>query len=105
MSPQYKNAIFTKLDTELTSKKPRFIYYDDKNHDACQSFIRQFLDAEQEMHGKLLTVHKPKEEGAFDDFLISTALANDALETAPPSKIEFQTSGESRKIKSELSDY
>lgn len=101
MSSTYKDLIFTNLETEITAKPARFSYFDDDS-DESKSFIRQFLDAEKEVKGKLLSVHKPKEEGAADDFLISTALALDALRSTPIVTFDIRTSEKKRGIVSEL---
>jgi len=104
MSAPYKDKIFTNLHTEITAVPSRFQYFDDESPEA-RNFIRQFLDAEQEVKGKLLTVHKPGEEGAEDDFLFSTALANDALQSTAESSIEYQTTGKKREIFAGLEEY
>ena len=105
MSAPYKDKIFTNLQTEITAKPARFEYYDD-NSSESESFIRQFLDVEQDVKGKLLVVKKPKEEGAADDFCFSTALAYDALQSKTTGKIEYQTSGQKREVNSAtLDDY
>jgi len=104
MSAPYKDKIFTNLNTEITAVPSRFQYFDDESPEA-RNFIRQFLDAEQEVKGKLLTVHKPVEEGAEDDFLFSTALANDALQSTAGSSIEYQTAGKKREIFAGLEGY
>jgi hypothetical protein len=104
MSAPYKDKIFTNLHTEITANPSRFRYFDDDS-DECKSFIRQFLDAEQEVKGKLLVVHKPKEGGSADDFLFSTALALDALQSTSTGKIEYQTTGNKRTIQGELENF
>ena len=105
MSAPYKDKIFTNLDTELTADPPRFEYFDD-NSPESQSFIRQFLDVEQEVIGKLLVVKKPKEEGSMDDFCFSTALAHDALQSGESTKLEYQTTGKKREVtQAVLDDY
>jgi intein/homing endonuclease len=103
MSAPYKDKIFTNLNTEITAKPSRFEYFDDDSEE-CKSFIRQFLDAEQEVKGKLLVVRKPEDEGSADDFLFSTALALDALLSTTSVKIEYQTTGQKRTIYSEMED-
>jgi len=104
MSAPYKDKIFTNLHTEITANPSRFQYFDDESPEA-RNFIRQFLDAEQEVKGKLLRVHKPEEEGSEDDYLFSTALANDALQSGKAAKIEYQTTGKKREIFAGLGDY
>ena len=104
MSAPYKDKIFTNLHTEITANPSRFQYFDDESPEA-KNFIRQFLDAEQEVRGKLLVVHKPEEEGSEDDYLFSTALANDALQSAAGSSIEYQTTSRKREILAGLGDY
>jgi len=104
MSAQYKDKIFTNLQTEITAKPSRFEYFDDEKPET-KSFIRQFLDVEQEVRGKLLVVKKPKEEGSADDFCFSTALANDALQSGETAKIEWQTTGRKRGEATALENY
>ena len=106
MSAQYKDLIFTNLDALITSKEQKFEYYEDDSPEN-KSFIRQFLDAEQEVHGKLLSVHKSDEEGSADDFCISTALANDAMNSEPiAEKIDYQTAAQKRPVNKEaMADY
>ena len=53
----------------------------------------------------MLVVHKPKEEGSADDFLFSTALAMDALQTAPSGKIEYKSTGEKRGVLKALENF
>lgn len=107
MSQQYKDYIFTNFQIEITGKPPRFYYFDDNSKES-QNMIRQFLDAEQEIRGKLLVVRKPDEEGSADDYLFSIALAEDA---ALSSKIgnaghfQYQSTGNVRPIFSEMGDY
>jgi len=103
MSAPYKDLIFTNLITEISANPPRFFYFDDPSSE-CQSFIRQFLDAEQETKGNLLVVHKSDDEDSADDFLFSTALALDALVSNPATSIEYQTTGQKRDILSKLKD-
>jgi len=104
MTAPYKDQIFTKLQAEITATHPRFEYYEDKSKES-QNFIRQFLDAEQEMKGNLLSVHKPDEEGAADDFLVSTALANAAIESIPSGKVEYRSTGKKRDVLSALENF
>ena len=104
MSAQYKDKIFTNLQTEITGKPSRFEYFDDEKPET-KSFIRQFLDVEQEVVGKLLVVKKPKEEGAADDFCFSTALANDALQSGAKVSIAYQTTDKKRDTAAALENY
>jgi len=104
MFPSYKDKIFTNLQTEITAKPSRFEYFDDESEEA-KNFIRQFLDAEQEVKGKLLVVKKPAEEGSADDFCFSTALANDALQSNETVKIEYQTTEKKRNVTAALENY
>lgn len=104
MTAPYKDQIFIKLQAEIEASQPRFEYFEDNSKES-KNFIRQFLDAEQELKGSLLAVHKPEEEGAADDFLISTALANDALDVAPSGKIEYKSSGVKRGVLKTLEDF
>ncbi|TET67575.1 MAG: hypothetical protein E3J56_12700 [Candidatus Aminicenantes bacterium] len=104
MSAPYKDLIFTNLQDDIIAKPSRFNYFEDDSEE-CKSFIRQFLDGEQEIKGKLLSVHKPDEEGSADDFLISTALARDALYSTPTTKIEGQGTGVKRNVLAVLDDY
>ena len=109
MSAQYKDKIFTNFQTDLDAEIPRFEYFEDDTPES-QSFIQQFLDAEQEVKGKLLIVHKPEgdtptEGVSADDFLFSTALAHDALQSAPAPVIEYQTASKKREIISKMADF
>ena len=107
MSAQYKDHIFNKLDTEIKAKESRFEYFDDGTPES-KAFIQQFLDAEQEIRGQQLSVHKSDEEGAEDDFLISTALAADAMLSSSSSsshKNQFHTSPKKRGLASNLSNF
>jgi len=65
--------MFSMLQNSIEGRK--FHYFQDNTPEA-QTFEREFLDAEQEVKGDLLTVHKPQDEGSSDDFLISTAEAH-----------------------------
>ena len=102
MSAVYRDQIFTQLKTEMEGQ--RFRYYMDGSEES-KSFERQFLDAEQEVKGQLLHVHKPNEEGAADDWLFSTALALDALLRTPSGKIEYTSIGKKRDMLKTLEDY
>lgn len=107
MSAQYKDHVFTKLDTEIKAKESRFEYFDDGSIES-KSFIQQFLDAEQEVRGEQLSVHKSDEEGAEDDFLISTALAADAMLSSSSSaskRGQFRSSPKKRGIVSSLTNF
>ena len=109
MSAPYKDKIFTNLQTDLTAETPRFEFFEDDSPES-QDFVRQFLDAEQEIKGKLLVVHKPggdssTEETSADDFCFSTALAHDALQSAPQITIEYQTASKKREVMTKLNDY
>lgn len=108
MSAQYKDHIFTKLDTELKAKPDqRFEYFDDGSIES-KAFSQQFLDAEQEIRGGLLSVHKSEDEGSADDFLISTALATDAMLSSSSSTtrgMQVTVSAKKRGLASSLSNF
>ena len=100
--PTTKDRVFTNLKTEIDGG--RFIYFQDHSPEAL-TFEREFLEAEQEVKGDLLKVHKPDEEGASDDFLVATALALHALLRTPANFVSGVTSGRKRVTYRELSDY
>lgn len=105
MSAQYKDRIFTQLNTLITGKPPQFYYLDNGSRE-MNMLQEQFLDAEQEIKAKLLSVHKSDKEGALDDFLYGTAIGVDACLSAPHSgKIEFESSGHKREIFESLRQY
>lgn len=105
MSAQYKDKVFTQLSTLLTSKPPKFFYLDNDSPE-MNILSQQFLDAEQEIRNKMLTVHKSDSEGALDDFLYATVLAVDACLSSPKSgKIEFESAGDKRKIFEDLRQF
>lgn len=105
MSAQYKDRVFTQLLTIMTSKPPKFHYLDDGSHE-MNILSQQFLDAEQEIRNKMLTVHKSDSEGALDDYLYATVLAVDACLSSPKGgKIEFESAGNKREIFEDLRLY
>jgi len=76
MSTPYQDKIFTNLSLFITSKS-KFAWFDDGSREAMDFYI-EFTDAEQELKGQFLTVHKPEDvEGTKDDYLFATALALD----------------------------
>lgn len=97
-----KDRVFTNLQTEITGS--RFRYFQDNSSEAL-AFEREFLEAEQEVKGNLLSVHKPDEEGSSDDFLISTALALSGLQQTPTLHVSGVTTGRKRASYEELRDY
>ena len=106
MSVPLQDKIFTNLSMFITSTPPKFAWYDDSSKES-RYFAQQFLDAEQEMRGTFLSVHKPEEEGSKDDFLFSTALALDGALSDKFIKqtYTYRSSGKSRDVLSVLKDY
>jgi len=101
-SAAWKDKVFTELQTEIEGK--HFSYFQDDSEEAI-FFEKEFLDAEQEVRGNLLSVHKPDEEGSSDDFLISTANANILFPVKVVGHISGQSSGKKRASVRGISDY
>lgn len=106
MSVPYQDKIFTDLSMIITADPYKFSWYDDKSKES-RFFSQQFLDAEQEMRGPFLSVHKPDAEGSKDDFLFSTALALDGAMSDKfiKSTYTYRSSGKERNILNVLKDY
>jgi len=100
----WKDKVFTDLQTEIEGE--RFNYFQDDSKEALL-FEKEFLDAEQEVRGNLLTVHKPAEDGATDDFLISTANANILfpVKLGIGQELSWKSTGKKRVSIAEISDY
>jgi len=107
MSVPMQDKIFTNLLMFLTAKPPRFAWYDDNSRES-KMFAQQFMDAEQQMKGNFLCVHKMDADGSKDDFLFSTALA---LEGALTTKLRsgsafgYKSTGKTRNVLDILKDY
>jgi len=106
MSMPLQDKIFTNLSMFITANPPRFAWYDDNSRES-RYFSQQFLDAEQEMRGPFLSVHKPNEEGSKDDFLFSTGLALDGALSDKFVKptFNYKSSGKHRGVFNVLKDY
>jgi len=105
MTAQYKDRIYTQLNTMITGKTSSFFYWDNGTKE-METLTQQFLDVEQEIRGKLLSVHKSNIEGSRDDFTDATALGIDACILTPISaNIEIETAAEKREIYKELREF
>lgn len=102
-SPPRKDKIFSVLQNDIDGR--RFTYFQDNSTEAM-TFEREFLDAEQEVKGNLLAVHKPPGEGNSDDFLIATAEAHSLFPIRNVgSASSSRSSGHKRKSISATSGY
>jgi len=100
----WKDRVFTRLQTEIEAG--RFHYFQDDSPEAIL-FEREFLDAEQEVRGNLLSVHKNDDEDASDDCLIATANANNLfpVRLGIGKAMKWQSTGQKRTSIEKTSDY
>ena len=102
----YNDRILTNLSSYCKSAQ---IQYPDDDSLESKRFEEEMLDAEKEMKGDFLTIHKPTDQDEFpvgDDYVRSLALALDAVLSEKSSgKIEFRSTGEKRKGIDIISDF